>query len=255
MNLSFHSKSWTPPKVILLVIVVLLLCLFIYYFALYKKSVHPVETYFTNRIYDLHNAEQRNKYRVISVPLTKLPYTISYWMNIRIVSDVNSTLAPKLLLYVGDQEGTYSILNHAIEYDETIGGYQMIYESYMNNKFYHNKTGRSNRYFRANEWVQYTITFREKSMNIYINGRLQEILLYERTWHQIANPCYAYFVIPPYVAFSKNYDNPHKSLYSFEWYNRVLTNGEIDAKYKEQRIELDQLLEERRESVENTCDN
>lgn len=253
MILSFNSKSWTPFKVILLLVVITLLSIFIYYFAIYKHSVNSVEKYYVDRIYALHNAEQRDKYRVISIPLTKLPYTMSYWMNIKIMSDVNSTLAPKSLLYVGDQEGTYSILNHAIEYDETIGGYQMLYESYMNNKYYNNVTRRGNRYFRANEWVQYTITFQEKSMNIYINGKLQEILLYERTWHQITNPCYAYFVIPPYVEFSKNYDNIHKSIYSFEWYNHVLKGREIEEKYREQRGKLDQLVEENRDSMDNTC--
>ena len=252
MNIRFDGKNWTPVKVILLLIIVSLISIFLYYSIYYKKNVLPVEQYYSNKIYNLKNSDERNRYKEISIPLTKLPYTISYWINIQPTMELEDKLAPQLLLYVGDQEGTYSLLNHSIAYDETIGGYQMLYESYMNNRYYSNihNLSYNNRYFKVNEWVQYTITFREKSMNIYVNGKLQQIILYERTWHQITNPCKVYFYIPQYVPFSQNFQYPPKQLYSFKWYNKIISEEEIGKEYEKEWNNLETLIEEGREGIE-----
>ncbi len=262
MNISFYGKNWTPLKVILLIFVILLMILFIYYSLYSTRHIIPVESHYTNKIYSLLTAEHRDRYRVISIPLTKLPYTISYWINLRMDASSspgtnNRELAPQLLLYVGDQEGTYSIINQSVEYDETLGGYQMLYESFMNNKYYSNvyNKANSNRYFRANEWVQYTFAFKEKSINVYVNGKLQQIILYERTWQQIANPCFAYFFIPPYMPLHNLYNFPPKQLYSFKWYNTIVRDGEIEEIYEKERKELEVLLEEKQQDQVDFCNN
>jgi hypothetical protein len=249
----FQSQNWSILKLILLCIIILLIII-ISYLLLKDNTSHFIQPnlqLYTNEIISLQTEKEIRKYQPYAMQQTIRfhPCTISFWMNFTITKNesdkITKTLKPPFILfYMGNLLNNYSLMNMSIQYDESKGGYQLIYETNIhikNNMYFNNKNQKNleNLFFRVNEWVFYSISITNKSIEIYVNGELQQIFLCKiPPYFEMNNPI-VYFHTPknefPYI-------NVPKSVFSFQWYEKILTKEQIKQIYVIQKNILDELI-------------
>jgi hypothetical protein len=269
----FKRNRWSIGKIVLFIVSIIIL--FVCGYFLLKEPLYrlPISrlTIYNNEI---KTVDIQNPISPIKIPYNKIePFTFSYWMNFRMTEDRRemNKAKPKGILYIGDGSSNtlknnvlliqslkmdtmdISVGEDSRSYREDSLGYQMINEVYLRDRYKNTNNNGMIRY-RVNEWVFYTYIYLENTIQIYQNGNLLENILYQIPKGEGIENYKIYFTMPEVAR--NNFDNIPKRIYNIKWYNKILTDDIIKKIYREEKKQLENLLNKEKnlvKTVNNRC--
>jgi hypothetical protein len=263
---SFNSTNWNKWKVILYVGTIISIIIACYFLLSTDDYMYPKAdlSLYNNQVYIIK--DNTLNYTPTEIPYRKYkPFTLQFWMKFYLDSNVNIDMnkgKPQCLFYLGEIDNNKSISNsnilllQSIKLDNTVQnektlGYQMVYETQINNMYINNNTNR-NIYFKIGEWSQYSFVFMTNSIHIYINGEFIESYIFTLPNTDIVNKTYLSYIIPG--NYRDEFDNTTKEIFNINWYNRVINKDDIYSLYLREKKLLDKIIEPNMDNIIKECD-